>query len=275
MTVSSPAVSVIIRSKNEEAAIAETLTAVRDQSIYPDAEVIVVDSGSTDGTVPIARGFGIAPIEIPAESFTYGRSLNIGCERAGAPVLVALSAHAVPTDSAWLERMLSAFEDKTVACACGYDNDPCGGALSAPVLQDLALARAAPTWGYSNASGGFRAELWRRRRFREDMPGSEDKEWAWHWLERGWRVLVAPDLSVAHDHGDEPPLTTYRRAHREFEGLAMFGGYRPESLGSLAGRWWSDADGRSSALRARLSPRRAARLLGAHRGGRLGLRRRA
>ena len=41
-----------------------------------------------------------------------------------------------------------------------------------------ASAAGYPRWGYSNAAGAFRAELWRERHFREDLPGAEDKEWA-------------------------------------------------------------------------------------------------
>lgn len=266
--MSPPAVSVVVRCRDEEAGIGDTLAALAAQTVHARTEVIVVDSGSTDRTVEIARGFDVDLIEIPAESFTYGRSLNLGCARAAAPVLVALSAHALPSDSRWLERMLAGFEDGRVACACGYDNGPDGRPLEGPLLQDRELAAAVPDWGYSNASGGFRAELWSQRPFREDMPGSEDKEWAWHWLQRGWLALVDPALAVAHDHGDDPPLETYRRAHREQHGLAMFVPPERDGLGHLVSEWWRERDGRSSALRARLSPRRLARLLGGHRGRR-------
>ena len=271
--MSAPRVSVVVRSKDEERAIGATLAALSEQEVSGEVEVIVVDSGSTDSTVAIARGFGIDPIEIPAESFTYGGSLNIGCARAEAPIIVALSAHAVPTDSGWLGRMLAAFEGDRVACACGYDNGPTGSPLTGRLEQDLELARSAPDWGYSNASGGFRAELWQRRRFREDMPGSEDKEWAWHWLEHDWRVLIDPALAVAHDHGQDPLVETYRRAHREHEGLAMFRPPSSEGLGRTLAVWWGEREGRSSATRARLSPRRISRLLGVHNGTRAGRRR--
>ena len=154
----------------------------------------MVDSGSRDGTVEIARAAGAAVIEIPAESFTYGGSLNTGSAQARAPLIVALSAHAFPPDEHWLERLRRPFSDERVACACGYPKGPDGDPLTGRVVQDLDMARANPFWGYSNSSGAFRAELWRERPFREDMPGTEDKEWAWHWLQQGRGGGRRPDL---------------------------------------------------------------------------------
>src|SRR4051812_32468976 len=114
------AVSVVIRAKDEAASIGRTLDLLAAQTLAPHAEVIVVDSGSTDGTVDIVRAAGVRLVEIPASSFTYGGALNTGCELAGAPLIVALSAHAFPPDERWLERMVGAFGDDTIACAVGY-----------------------------------------------------------------------------------------------------------------------------------------------------------
>lgn len=52
----SPTVSVIIPALNEERFVAATLESVRQQT-YPHWEVIVVDDGSSDGTVDIVRGY--------------------------------------------------------------------------------------------------------------------------------------------------------------------------------------------------------------------------
>ena len=65
--------------------------------------------------------------------------------------------------------------------------------------------------GYGNAAGAFRAELWRRRPFRADLPGAEDKEWAWHWLQRGYSCVVDPPLAVEHDHTHDSLRSIYGR----------------------------------------------------------------
>ena len=93
-------------------------------------------------------------------------------------------------------------------------------------------------WGFANGAGAFRAELWRERPFREDLPGCEDKEWALHWLDRGYGCLIDPALAVdARPHprpaaSDLPPRPSrglgLRRLHRpraaEPAALARSGG---------------------------------------------------
>ena len=73
MTGKAAVASVIVRAKNESASIGRVLELVREQRVDGgEVEVIVVDSGSTDGTPAIAREKGARLIEIPARSFTFG-----------------------------------------------------------------------------------------------------------------------------------------------------------------------------------------------------------
>ncbi len=258
--------SVIVRARDEAGAIGRTLDLLGDQR--QPHEVIVVDSGSRDRTVEIARASGARVLEMPAADFTYGRALNRGCAVAQAPVLVALSAHAFPPDPGWLGRMVKALADPRVACACGYERGPDGEKLTGPWRQDLAAARRGPRHGYTNAAGAFRADLWRARPFREDMPGTEDREWAWHWLHEGREVAIDPALVVDHDHGQDPVRSVYDRAFREARGYSMFLDERPPALTDTVQEWWTDQGWHRSHARARLDPRRIARLLGEYRGSR-------
>jgi glycosyltransferase involved in cell wall biosynthesis len=261
-----PIVSVVVRAKDEAARIGTTLARLNAQTLADEMEVLVVDSGSSDGTVEIARSAGARVIEIPPESFTYGGSLNTGSSQARAPLIVALSAHAFPPDEHWLERLRRPFADERVACACGYSKGPDGNPLTGRVVQDLELARAYPLWGYSNSSGAFRAELWRERPFREDMVGTEDKEWALHWLERGRVVVIDPTFATEHSHHDEGPWRTFVRARNEWAGYAAYVDLDPYGPRDLVRDWWTGLDGYPSHLRARIGWRRAARLAGKWRG---------
>jgi rhamnosyltransferase len=255
-----PRATIVIRAKNEAADIGRTLELVAGQTL--DAQVVVVDSGSTDDTVGIARRAGAEVVEIPAESFTYGGALNTGAELARAEFVVALSAHAFPLHERWLEAMIEPFADEHVACTTANDYAPDGGPLCETIVQDEAHARRHPMWGYSNAAGAFRADLWRQRRFRSDMPGTEDKEWAWHWLTRGMTLVVSPEMRVDHSHGKDPLRDVYVRSRREWYGLGMFVDLEPYPARAAIAEWWNELEGRPNHFRARISHRRAAVLAG-------------
>src|SRR5688572_4660273 len=138
----SPRASVIVRARDEEAAIERTLSALRDQTV--DVELIVVDSGSTDGTLEIARRWCDRLIELPSERFTYGRALNVGAEAASAPIHFALSAHCAPERGDWIERSLDLYERSEVAATNGALHYPDGRPLHETFYQGARTARASP-----------------------------------------------------------------------------------------------------------------------------------
>lgn len=80
--------------------------------------------------------------------------------------------------------------------------------------------------------------------------------------------MVDPGVVVEHDHTHDSLRRIFDRARREAEGYAMFIPSPPPRPRELAREWWSDLRWYDSATRARLSPRRAARLLGAYAGRR-------
>jgi len=253
--------SVVIRAKDEARALARLLPLL-DAQTEPH-ELIVVDSGSRDGTWRVAAGHHARVVGIAAEEFTFGGALNLGAARARAPVIVSLSAHAYPRDDGWLSRMAAWFDDPAVACAFGDERDHEGRSLTAPVRQDAALLRAHPQWGYSNGAGAFRAELWRERPFREDMPGTEDREWSlWALEARHATCVIDPALAVDHDHSGDSLRQCFVRYRREARGFAMFLDLPPYGAGAAVREWWSDQGHHRSKLRARLDPRRMARLAG-------------
>jgi rhamnosyltransferase len=258
---------VIVRCKDEADDIGEVLDLVLAQDLDGrKVEVIVVDSGSTDSTLDIVRERPVTLIEIPAADFNYGAALNTGCAAASAPILVALSAHAFPLDDRWLARMLACFDDERVACAYGVDNAPGGGKLTERIVQDLDHSQRYPHWGYGNPAGAFRADLWRRRPWREDMPSTEDKEWALHWMKQGYVAVIDPQLRTRHDHSEDPLRLNYKRSWASWRGHTMYHEVPRYGLRDLAAEWWTQKQGWPNHTRARLSPQRIARLLGKYAG---------
>jgi rhamnosyltransferase len=115
--------SIVIRAYNEEKHIGRLLEGIRQQTVK-DAEIILVDSGSTDETVSIAESFGARIVRIPSEEFTFGRSLNFGIQAATREFIVIASAHVHPVYPDWLEGLLRPFGDERVALTYGKQRGP-------------------------------------------------------------------------------------------------------------------------------------------------------
>jgi rhamnosyltransferase len=262
-----PPISVIVRAKDRAHTIRAALDSIRAQDT--PAEIVVVDSGSTDGTLAIAREYADTVLEIPAGAFTYGGALNTGAEAAGAPVHVALSAHCELPDPGWLRRVLAFHEDPTVAATSGHIFGPAGERLRGPWRQegDPALDRN-PYWGYSNHAGSWRAEVWQRNPFATDLIACEDKEWAARVRREGLVVVSDPTLSVTSRHRRrEGVRALFDRAVREAQAIAVITGSPPMTLQDIARSWWTCKEGRAR-LPQLLNPYQAIELAGRYVGER-------
>ena len=71
-------------------------TAASAAAVLVPRQVVIVDSGSTDGTQAIVKGFPITLIQIKPEDFTYGYALNLGVANVDAEIVATLSAHSLP-----------------------------------------------------------------------------------------------------------------------------------------------------------------------------------
>jgi rhamnosyltransferase len=253
--------SVVVRARNKEQTIERALRGLRSQTV--ETEVILVDSGSTDRTVEIARRYCDQVISIPAEAFTYGGALNLGAEHASGEVVFALSAHCVPTNSQWVEVSLDAYRDDDVAGTWGPPTRPDGTPLDDPAKYKLGDLGSDATWGFSNHASSWRKEVWEQFPFDEKLMACEDKEWMWRVLSAGFSLYADPRLVVASSHRREAGLRPlYKRVHREHFVLVGMLGYPRLTLPGLVQKWWSefpDGSARPNWQR-RLSPWRAVEL---------------
>lgn len=257
--------TVIVRSKNAVRTIERTLEALRGQTVRP--EILVVDSGSVDGTLEVARRLADRVIQTPPEEFTFGRALNIGAREAGGAFHFALSSHCLPERADWIERSLAHYERADVAATCGARSFPDGTAVESVFYQDLEHARAHPQWGFSNHASSWRADVWSRFPFDEQIPAAEDREWSWRVLAAGFTIVFDPALWVDLSHRWKSAREAYRRARLEWPALAVFAPLERYGLRELAHEWWADMpDTRHSPLFHRLNYRRWAELAGKYEG---------
>jgi threonine dehydrogenase-like Zn-dependent dehydrogenase/glycosyltransferase involved in cell wall biosynthesis len=210
-------VSIIIRARNEERHLGQLLRLLRRQN-GTAAEIIVVDSGSKDETIAIAQEGADKVVQIEADRFSYGRSLNYGCAAASGDILAIISAHTYPTSNNWLTNLTVPFEDESVAMVYGRQLPHMTTRLGE--ARDFAVAYGPHSrvlidepFG-NNANSAVRASLWRRHQFDETLTGLEDAEWA-RWAQRhGYAVRYAANAAIVHIH-DESFHQVYRRFFRE------------------------------------------------------------
>jgi rhamnosyltransferase len=209
--------SVVIRAYNEEKHIGRLLEGIRQQTIG-DVEVILVDSGSTDGTVSIAEAFGARIVRIPSEEFTFGRSLNFGVQEARGEFVVIASAHVYPVYPDWIESLLRPFEDGQVALTYGKQRGPDTAKYSEQQIYHQWFPdvsnRNQVTAFCNNANAAIRKSLWEKNKYDETLTGLEDLAWAKWAKEQGYKISYVADAEIVHIH-NEMPRGVYNRYRRE------------------------------------------------------------
>lgn len=210
-------ISLVIRCYNEEKDIGRLLTGVLQQTMK-DVEIIVVDSGSTDRTLEIVSEYPVKLLHIPKENFSFGRSLNLGCESATGEIIVIASAHVYPTYQDWLERLVSPFSDPQVAVAYGKQK----GDETSRYSEQRLLARWFPDQSNynqdnpfcNNANSAIRRNIWERLKYDESLTGLEDTDWAKRAIALGFKIAYVAEADVVHLH-KESMARIYNRYRRE------------------------------------------------------------
>lgn len=214
-----PLASLVIRTYNEAQYLDHVLSQVAVQVIPGGRpiEVVVVDSGSTDGTLEIAARHGSIIKPIRKEEFTFGRSLNIGCEAATGEILVLVSGHCIPRNDQWLSELLKPFQDPAVALTYGRQvGDAASKFSEARVFEKYypaGLASQGPAF-CNNANSAVRKSIWRRFRFDESLTGLEDIDLGRKVVAAGFRIDYCPQSVVIHIHHESWPQVR-RRYERE------------------------------------------------------------
>ena len=203
-------VGVVIRTLDESALIGRCLETLAAQRGDFDLDVLVVDSGSTDATVEIARAHGARIMELAPGDFDYSTSLNRGIEEVVGDLVVSLSAHAIPTDEGWLEAITAPFESAEVAGVSTRQ-------LPWPDAPWQEVKRLAQAFGeeprtftledcrgilFSNAASAIRRSVWQEHPF--TLPAVEDFDWAQRVVGLGWSVVYEPRTAVYHSHRESP-----------------------------------------------------------------------
>jgi GT2 family glycosyltransferase len=256
-----PEVSVAIPVCDGGDLFAGVLRALAVQSI--EHELVVCDSGSTDGSGDLARDHGARVIEIPSSSFSHGGVRNKLMDASTGAHVALLTQDAEPADARWLERLLEGFRlAEDVAIVYGpYRPRPDAPPAVRMELErwfaSLSLDRASQVERledherslpaleligrrgfFTDANACIARAAWRQVPFR-DVPYAEDRVLAMDMLRHGYAKAYVPQAAVIHSH-DYSAVDQLRRCFDEWRGLREVYGWRePASparvLGQLRG----------------------------------------
>ena len=196
-------VSVIIRSYNEAERIERLLLGLAAQQAKPH-EVILVDSGSTDDTVAIARRHVEKIVHIDKAEFSFGRALNVGIAAATGDVCVFASAHVYPVHDTWLQDLTAPLRNERVVLSYGRQS---GNHLT-KFSEHRIFERWFPadsvfpqqTYFCNNANCAIRRSTWEKHPYDEALTGLEDLAWAKAAQAAGGLIAYAAQAECAHVH---------------------------------------------------------------------------
>jgi hypothetical protein len=217
--------------------LGEVLAAVREQEVDRDVELLVIDSGSSDGSPALARRHGARVVEIGRAEFNHGGTRNRLMELATGDHVALLTQDSRPANNGWLAALLHGFTlDDDVALVCGpYLPRPDASPMVRRELHeyfagfggvrvDRGDGENGPRAFFSSANGAVARWAWERVPFRP-VPYAEDHQLARDMLAAGLAKAYVPDAAVVHSH-DPPPLRALGRYFDDFRALAEVTGHR-------------------------------------------------
>jgi rhamnosyltransferase len=215
-------VSVVVPTLNAGPELEELLEKISIQEGDFEREVIVVDSGSTDGTVELARRYGARIHQIRKEEFNHGATRNLGVSLARGEYVALTVQDAVPLDERWLGAMVENFErDERVAGVYSRQIPrPEASPLTRAVVNNRRTASLERREQYvesqkrfsnmhprkrrrlatfDDVSSCIRRSVWEELPYEKTNFG-EDLRWSKRALEAGYKIVYEPRSAVIHSH---------------------------------------------------------------------------
>jgi glycosyltransferase involved in cell wall biosynthesis len=194
-----PGISILIRTFNSARTLPGVLARLQLQA---DDEIIVVDSGSTDATVGLARKQR-ARILVAGKPFNYSKSLNLGFQAAKNPWVLVISSHCLPQSENLLESFRQAIPEFPAAVVVAYGECSLIEGQAAPGQKISFTDKTATVTQRQQVYGGnglafYRHAAWQQQPFDESLPTSEDLAWFLRALANGGAAARVPQARVLY-----------------------------------------------------------------------------
>ena len=223
-------ISIVIPVKNGEPWLQDCLDAITKQTLFPQSEIIILDSGSTDSTMEILKNFPVRIFPIAPVEFNHGLTRNFGVEQANGEYVVMTVQDAKPTDDLWLQKLVDGFSAAdNVAGVCGQqivahdkDKNPVDWfrPYSEPEMiikridsidtyELLSPQERKNSCGWDDVTAMYRKEVLLQIPFQKVSYG-EDALWAQDALKKGYTLVYNFAARVYHYHQEDWDFTFKR-----------------------------------------------------------------
>jgi rhamnosyltransferase len=220
-------VSVVIPTLNGGARFRAVLEALAAQDLEGGLQLVVVDSGSRDGTPEAAEAAGAKLLRIPRAEFNHGATRNLGIAASSGELIALLTQDALPMDESYMRLLLSPFESPGIDGVYARqfprrDCDPLLGerlrrwsaarserelkvfapgdaARSREIFEGLPPMERYLSCAFDNVASSMRRASWERTPLPERSFG-EDVAWAREVLLGGGSLAFEPAARVEHSH---------------------------------------------------------------------------
>ena len=228
-------ISIVIRNLNERPTLEILLRVLKHQTHPPD-QIVLVDNESTDGSVEMAKPFGVEVTSVRRGGYHPGAALNQGIRLCRNEIVGIISAHSIPMTRDFLAIVVDAFNDDRIAALRLLE-----APRSVPRADPLVSHRLEPgapldiinRWGLNNPASALRRSVWERVPFDEAIEACEDKLWTVEVLKLGY--VLAPCSAVSASVRTRTPREGMLRNYRQHLVWYKMSGQLPEtSIAQLA-----------------------------------------
>lgn len=215
-----PFISIVRVVKNDLHNLRHSIPLVLKQDISIPYEIIVIDSGSRDGSVEFIKQISIIDgrlslYEIPSEEFHHARTRNLGISLSRSNIVVFLNGDAIPCDEHWLNNIVSPVingEPAGIAASYGKqvprdDVDICNYCRMTFnyhnnfKIKDINTKLSkAELYFFSSVNCCINTKMISAPVFNEKYPVYEDVTLSYKIISNGLRIAYCPDASVIHSH---------------------------------------------------------------------------
>jgi rhamnosyltransferase len=235
-----PKVSIIMRSFNEAWALNDTFESLAQQD-HKNWELIVIDSGSSDGSDEIIRAFQPSHfIQIQPSEYNPSKVMNQGMRLASTAFGIFLNADATPQGTNWLSPLVEALQSPQTAAVFSRQipRPNCRAVFACDYERCFGPHRESAQWDhfFSMVSSGIRKEVWAQRGFREDLQYAEDDEYTRWCKAQGYRIEYCQKSIAMHSH-NYTLEQVYKRSYGDARAYAQAGSIQRHQLSTIRTQW--------------------------------------